>query len=75
LAAVCTIITSFSGRESGEESRGNRTTVCAAHRLHAIDAGIIRVTGRAPDALEWEMGRVRLRGDGYADTRAYAHAA
>jgi hypothetical protein len=61
--------------EGGDDSRGNRTTVCAAHHLHAIHAGIIRVTGRAPDALVWEMGGVRLRGDRYVDTRAYAHAA
>jgi hypothetical protein len=66
----------------GDESLGNRITVCAAHHLHLIHAGIILANGRAPDGIEWEMGcapgrkpLIRLRGDRYIQADAYAAAA
>ncbi len=38
----------------GEPS--NRTSLCLAHHLHGVHKGYVRVHGRAPDALEWELG-------------------
>lgn len=35
--------------------RTNRTTVCAAHHLHGIHAGVIRASGAVP-AVHWELG-------------------
>jgi hypothetical protein len=58
----------------GDESRGNRITVCAAHHLHGIHAGIVKARGKAPNELDWEMGcrgeenpLMRLHGDRYAE--------
>jgi len=42
----------------GGNERENRTTVCAAHHLHGIHAGVVRATGRAPSEIVWEMGCV-----------------
>ncbi|WP_242395549.1 HNH endonuclease [Anaeromyxobacter oryzisoli] len=47
----------------GDDSEGNRIALCAAHHLHAIHRGWIRVRGRAPDGLRWELG---VRSDGRA---------
>ncbi|WP_242393945.1 HNH endonuclease signature motif containing protein [Anaeromyxobacter oryzisoli] len=40
----------------GDDSEENGIALCAAHHLHAIHRGWIRVRGRAPDALRWELG-------------------
>jgi hypothetical protein len=40
----------------GGNARDNRTSVCAAHHLHGIHAGVIRATGAAPAAVRWELG-------------------
>ena len=40
----------------GGDARANRTTVCAAHHLHGIHGGTIRVFGTAPSELHWELG-------------------
>lgn len=57
----------------GGNERGNRITVGAAHHLHGIHAGVVRVEGTAPDGLYWEAGcapgrgpLMRLHGDSYA---------
>ncbi len=34
----------------------NQTGICASHHLHGIHKGYVRVRGRAPDALVWELG-------------------
>jgi hypothetical protein len=54
----------------GGNARDNRITVCAAHHLHGIHAGIVKAYGRAPDGITWELGcrrgrepLVRLVGD------------
>ncbi|WP_242393001.1 HNH endonuclease [Anaeromyxobacter oryzisoli] len=47
----------------GDDSGENQIALCAAHHLHAIHRGWIRVRGRAPDGLRWELG---LRSDGTA---------
>jgi hypothetical protein len=31
-------------------------SLCAGHHLHGIHRGYIRVSGRAPDGLAWELG-------------------
>lgn len=35
----------------------NLVPLCAAHHLHGVHAGYLRVSGRAPDGLTWELGR------------------
>jgi hypothetical protein len=40
----------------GSDDESNLTSLCAAHHLHGVHKGWIRVTGRAPHALTWEMG-------------------
>jgi 5-methylcytosine-specific restriction endonuclease McrA len=47
----------------GDDTEENQIALCAAHHLHAIHRGWIRVRGRAPDGLRWELG---LRSDGTA---------
>jgi hypothetical protein len=59
--------------QGGGNARDNRITVCAAHHLHGIHEGIVRVNGLAPHELLWELGcapgkepLMRLRGDRHA---------
>ncbi|MCC6765742.1 MAG: HNH endonuclease [Deltaproteobacteria bacterium] len=40
----------------GDNTRDNRTTVCAAHHLHGLHDGTIHATGTAPHAIEWRLG-------------------
>jgi hypothetical protein len=40
----------------GDNARGNRTAVCAAHHLHGLHAGTITASGTAPHAIEWRLG-------------------
>ncbi len=40
----------------GSDDESNRAAVCAAHHLHGIHMGYVRVTGQAPDGLRWELG-------------------
>jgi hypothetical protein len=51
----------------GDGEQENRLTVCAAHHLHGIHAGIIQATGRAPDGIVWQTPLMRLLGDRYLD--------
>ncbi len=41
----------------GSDEEWNLGSLCAAHHLHGVHAGHVRVSGRAPDALTWELGR------------------
>ena len=43
----------------GSDEEWNLVALCTAHHLHGVHAGYIRVTGRAPDGLVWELGRGR----------------
>ena len=54
----------FRSRGGGNE-RTNRTTVCAAHHLHGIHAGVVKVTGTAPFALRWDLPLFSCIGDRY----------
>jgi hypothetical protein len=56
----------------GDNARDNRVTVCAWHHLRGIHAGRVRATGKAPEALTWELGSnragrtwLRFQGDRY----------
>jgi hypothetical protein len=40
----------------GDDSPENLVALCAAHHLHGVHVGWIRVSGRAPDHLVWELG-------------------
>ena len=40
----------------GGDEPDNLAGVCTAHHLHCIHRGWIRVSGRAPDKLVWELG-------------------
>lgn len=40
----------------GGNARDNRVTVCAAHHLHGLHAGIVRAHGQAPSRIVWELG-------------------
>ena len=40
----------------GANSMENEIALCAAHHLVAIHEGYMRVTGKAPDRLVWEIG-------------------
>ena len=45
----------YRARGGGDEA-SNMVGVCAAHHLHGIHRGWVRVSGRAPDGLVWELG-------------------
>ena len=40
----------------GGDDPANLVSLCAAHHLHGVHAGYVRVRGRAPGALRWELG-------------------
>jgi hypothetical protein len=40
----------------GADELANLVTLCAAHHLRGVHAGAIRLGGRAPDALWFELG-------------------
>ncbi len=44
-------------RGGGDEPE-NLVSLCAGHHLHGIHRGYIRVSGRAPDGLVWELGEL-----------------
>ena len=64
---ICTARTSLHDHHvvyrsrGGEHVWGNRVAICAWHHLRGIHGGIIKVTGRAPDDLVWEIGVRRGR--------------
>ena len=45
----------------GPDASWNRTTLCAWHHLRGVHGGRIRVVGRAPDHLVFELGVRRYR--------------
>jgi len=45
---------------------GNLTTLCVGHHLGLLHEGKIRCSGRAPDAIRWEMGGRAYLGDSIA---------
>jgi hypothetical protein len=40
----------------GSDAAGNRATLCAFHHQRGVHAGTVRVSGRAPDELLFELG-------------------
>ncbi len=55
-AGASKIITSCFRSRGGGNEQSNRLAVCASHHLHAVHRYVIRVSGRAPDAVVWELG-------------------
>jgi hypothetical protein len=45
----------YRSRGGGDEE-ANLVSMCAAHHLHGVHAGYIRVRGGAPEGLLWELG-------------------
>jgi hypothetical protein len=45
----------------GSDDLANLTTLCAAHHHRAVHGGLIRIAGRAPDRLVFEMPLGRFR--------------
>ena len=42
--------------QGGSDGEENLVSVCAVHHLHGLHRGCVRVRGRAPDGLVWELG-------------------
>jgi hypothetical protein len=42
--------------QGGTDDPWNLVALCVAHHLHGVHRGWVRVRGRAPDALVWELG-------------------
>jgi hypothetical protein len=42
--------------QQGSDAWGNRITLCAFHHQRALHAGLLRICGRAPDQLLFELG-------------------
>jgi len=40
----------------GTDDPGNLVSLCAAQHLHGVHMGYVRVRGKAPDALQWQLG-------------------
>jgi hypothetical protein len=40
----------------GENGLENRVSLCSFHHLRGVHAGLLRLVGRAPDGLRWELG-------------------
>jgi hypothetical protein len=40
----------------GQDDPANLVSLCAAHHLHGVHMGYVRVRGKAPDGLQWELG-------------------
>ena len=40
----------------GSDDETNRTTLCAWHHLRGVHAGLVRIAGRAPASLRFELG-------------------
>jgi hypothetical protein len=44
----------------GRDAPANLVSLCAAHHLHGIHAGHLRVHGEAPHALTWELAGAQV---------------
>jgi len=40
----------------GSDDPSNLVSLCATHHLRGVHMGRLRVWGRAPDELHWELG-------------------
>jgi len=45
----------------GSDDDANLTTLCAAHQQRGVHAGVIRISGRAPGGLVFELPFGRFR--------------
>ncbi|HYV67695.1 MAG TPA: HNH endonuclease, partial [Myxococcales bacterium] len=55
----------------GTDDPSNLVSLCAAHHLHGVHKGYLRVSGKAPDGLRWEV-RTPSWGSGTAPARRAA---
>jgi len=46
--------------QGGPDEDWNLVGLCPAHHLHGVHRGWVRVRGRAPDALVWELGEMEV---------------
>jgi hypothetical protein len=46
--------------QGGTDDEWNLISLCAVHHLRGIHGGYIRVSGRAPDELMWQLTRAPL---------------
>jgi len=53
----------------GPDEPWNRVTLCAQHHLHGVHLGVLRIQGRAPDALTFELGAEEPERFGSGDVR------
>ena len=44
--------------QGGTDDEWNLVSLCAVHHLRGVHGGYIRISGRAPDELVWELTRV-----------------
>jgi hypothetical protein len=44
------------GPRGGSDDEGNRVLLCAFHHQRCLHAGLMRITGRAPQGLLFELG-------------------
>jgi hypothetical protein len=51
----------YRSRGGGDEAE-NLVSLCAAHHLHGVHRGFVRVRGVAPGGLEWELGEQGRQG-------------
>ncbi len=59
----------------GSDDLANLTTLCAAHHQRCVYGGVIRISGRAPEGLVFEMPLGRFRsGDSRAPCADYEAA-
>ena len=59
----------------GADAAENLVALCACHHLRGIHGGYIRVRGRAPDALVWEVGGAVLAEGRFGGAAVDARAA
>src|SRR3954467_1159992 len=45
----------------GSDEPSNKVAICVVHHLRGVHMGRVRVSGRAPDQLVWELGERRIR--------------
>ncbi len=59
----------------GSDDPENQVALCACHHLRGIHGGYIRVWGRAPGELVWEVGGSIWRGASFGTVAVEARAA
>jgi hypothetical protein len=53
--------------QGGTHDPWNLVSLCTAHHLHGVHDGWIRLSGKAPDQLCWELSSTTDAGPGWAN--------